>query len=299
MFVVPSLPALASPKQQTVLACPATPCSVRPHLGGCRNPRFFPTARGRRAWKASRHLVASTPVMAGASSGDASRPPHPLLASAPQALQPCGKLTEFDMICNLAVAHASGGNLEALVQDWQCLVGDEEKEICTELILQSNVICGIPRIINALGAIREADASYRPAAKEPPRGELAGTWEKGVDLNRAVYGSVYEKLRARMAELHPDLDTWMIEIAYGRVLSRPGPTRLQRELALCSSLAGMGVPPQLGSHLRGAVRLGATRRELRAVLDLARWSWGPAVAAEVDRVWGEMAPRLPPDPPEA
>jgi alkylhydroperoxidase/carboxymuconolactone decarboxylase family protein YurZ len=48
-----------------------------------------------------------------------------------------------------------------------------------------------------------------------------------------------------MGQLHPVLDTLMLEHGYGRVLSRPGLSLRLRELCVIAVLVGQDVSPQL------------------------------------------------------
>jgi 4-carboxymuconolactone decarboxylase len=86
-------------------------------------------------------------------------------------------------------------------------------------------------------------------------------------------------------QLHPDLDDWMVATGYGRVLSRPGPSARERELCIVAVLAGQDVAPQLRSHLLGAMNVGATATECRAVLAQTEAVWGAPAQAHVDSVW--------------
>lgn len=70
-----------------------------------------------------------------------------------------------------------------------------------------------------------------------------------------------------MKLLHPALAEGILEEGYGRVLSRPGLTPRERELILVPLLASLGAWRQLPGHASGALRVGATRRELSAVID--------------------------------
>ncbi|MBL8841378.1 MAG: carboxymuconolactone decarboxylase family protein [Planctomycetes bacterium] len=63
-----------------------------------------------------------------------------------------------------------------------------------------------------------------------------------------------------------DFSTWVLEDAYGRVLARPGLAARQRELLAVAALAALDCPAQLKSHLRGALRLGASRAAVADVL---------------------------------
>ena len=66
-----------------------------------------------------------------------------------------------------------------------------------------------------------------------------------------------------MAALHPLLDRMMIENGYGRVMSRTGELSMRmRELCVVAALSGQNVAPQLTSHIRGAMRCGASEEEV-------------------------------------
>jgi 4-carboxymuconolactone decarboxylase len=71
---------------------------------------------------------------------------------------------------------------------------------------------------------------------------------------------------ARMRGFHPELAEWILADGYGRVLSRPGLTIRERELIVVAVLAALRLPKQLESHVRGARRVGATSREVEAML---------------------------------
>jgi alkylhydroperoxidase/carboxymuconolactone decarboxylase family protein YurZ len=56
---------------------------------------------------------------------------------------------------------------------------------------------------------------------------------------------VYPNLRKRLNFLHPVLENVILQHAYGRTLSRPGPSLRLRELCVIAVLAGQNVLPQL------------------------------------------------------
>jgi 4-carboxymuconolactone decarboxylase len=87
---------------------------------------------------------------------------------------------------------------------------------------------------------------------------------RGERLCARVYGPDYPRLRSFMRALAPELDRWMIEDGYGRTLSRPGLSLIERELVTVSALAALGWERQLAAHRAGAVRVGASPAEVRA-----------------------------------
>lgn len=149
-----------------------------------------------------------------------------------------------------------------------------------EVVLQTHLFAGFPRAINALATIHQVgvhteDESWAEEKKGPV------SWhDQGAATCESVYGGVYGKLRKRMGQLHPVLDTLMLEHGYGRVLSRPGLSLRLRELCVIAVLVGQDVSPQLASHLRGAIRAGATAEEVSAVIAQTELAWGPVAAAQ-------------------
>jgi 4-carboxymuconolactone decarboxylase len=50
----------------------------------------------------------------------------------------------------------------------------------------------------------------------------AALWRaRGQEVCRAVYGGQYPRLRENVRDLHPDMERWMVEEGYGKVLGRP------------------------------------------------------------------------------
>jgi 4-carboxymuconolactone decarboxylase len=131
-----------------------------------------------------------------------------------------------------------------------------------EALLQVMPFAGFARAINALAILRESVP--RPAS---PRRPVGSRRARGRALCRRIYGTVYARLLRRMRALHPALADWIEEIGYGDVLSRPVLSARERELLAVAVLAATpGVGPQLESHVRGALRVGATAREVEALL---------------------------------
>ncbi len=138
-----------------------------------------------------------------------------------------------------------------------------------EVLLQGFLFLGYPATLRAL-ALWRAQAGG-PAASVAPADERRADWRaRGEQVCRQVYGDAYERLRHNVAALHPDLDRWMLEEGYGKVLGRPGLGLRERELCIVALLAGMpAAARQLHSHLRGALNVGATPEEVEGALTLA------------------------------
>lgn len=124
---------------------------------------------------------------------------------------------------------------------------------------------GVPAALEAMRTL----ATEWPGRPRPTPEATPGGWRRrGRRLFARVYGPVAQRLDAVLGELHPDLRTWIIDIAYGRMLSRTGLDTRTRELLGVAVLATLGWERQLESHVRGAARMGADRRSIRAAVAL-------------------------------
>jgi 4-carboxymuconolactone decarboxylase len=132
-----------------------------------------------------------------------------------------------------------------------------------EVALMVHVFAGVPRGVEAYAVIEAAGGLGRPDPEE-----LLEPTAGGEALFARIYSESTEDVRAMLARGHPLYARWVLEYAYGRVLSRPGITPDRRELCACAALAVMGGQErQLASHARGAVRCGATQAEVLAVIE--------------------------------
>jgi 4-carboxymuconolactone decarboxylase len=153
--------------------------------------------------------------------------------------------------------------------------GEVEPGAVEEVLLQSYLFVGFPGVLEAFSGWRErwpgepvaagsADGLEDGSADRDGEG---GHASRGRRICRSVYGPAYERLRANVRRLHPDLDRWMIREGYGKVLGRPGLDLAARELCIVALLAAAGRGLQLHSHLRGAFRNGAGAARTRGALD--------------------------------
>jgi 4-carboxymuconolactone decarboxylase len=136
-----------------------------------------------------------------------------------------------------------------------------------ECILQSYLMAGFPRALNAMREWRRISGTPAPEPEEIPEPSLWRWRTQGEQTCEVVYGKFYSKLRENIAHLHPALDEWMIVEGYGKILSRQGLELSLRELCIVAACAAMGQDRQLHSHLHGALNAGAERDELVATLD--------------------------------
>jgi AhpD family alkylhydroperoxidase len=130
-----------------------------------------------------------------------------------------------------------------------------------ETLLMCVLFCGFPRVITAWEHLEQV----WPAATPPRGGALDGAEqaEAGRALFAAIYGKNDQPVRDMLRGYHEELHDFVLEAAYGRILTRPGLSAATREVIAVSVLAAQAQERQLAGHARGARRLGATRAELR------------------------------------
>ncbi len=149
----------------------------------------------------------------------------------------------------------------------QCLdrVSSDVHHELYEIVLQSYLFCGFPAALDAL------QACYRMFGAPPSLGEVgiispeAELFTRGEALCREIYGNVYDKMMDTLQRVSPDLARWMIVEGYGKTLARPGADIVTRELCNVAMLTMLGRQQQLTSHVRGALRVGATLDDLRQI----------------------------------
>ena len=144
-------------------------------------------------------------------------------------------------------------------------------EAVEEILLQSYLFMGFPSALGAMALWREVSGRPAPDAEgDPQPDELARRMERGERICRIVYGGRYEALRENIRALHPEMERWMLEEGYGKVLGREVVDLVVRELAIAALLAVLGTTVQLHSHLRGALHAGASPSQVEAALAVAR-----------------------------
>ncbi|GAA5511695.1 hypothetical protein Dcar01_00408 [Deinococcus carri] len=81
-----------------------------------------------------------------------------------------------------------------------------------------------------------------------------------------IFGQQEGRILERLAALDPDLMRYVRDFAYDTVYERPGLDLRSKELIACALLVSLGSPDELRTHLRGALRAGASEQEVRETL---------------------------------
>ncbi|MBR9988789.1 MAG: carboxymuconolactone decarboxylase family protein [Gemmatimonadetes bacterium] len=184
-----------------------------------------------------------------------------------------------------ALAGGSAGRLDSALR---AAIDVAPPESVEEALLQSYLFLGYPAALRGLAAWRRI--SGLPALGKPAKDFKE--WERrGTEICSHVYGGQYEKLRANIAALHPDMERWMVIEGYGKVLGRPGLDLVTRELCIVAVLAPQEAGPQLYSHLRGALNAGADENEVDEAVRRLLGSLPPERARMLSEQWNAVRAR--------
>lgn len=166
-----------------------------------------------------------------------------------------------------------------------------------ELALMAVFVTGFPAGLDA--SRMWAAARTTPPPDEPSRPpDRRARGEAGY---RGVYGSQAESLRGALKDTHPALPDLVVEVGYGWMMARPGLPPDVRECCMVSMLIPTGALSPLYSHLRGALRLGATPEHLEEAIGAGlaaaagRIEGGVPSAEDVWETWRRVARRSAPD----
>jgi len=139
-----------------------------------------------------------------------------------------------------------------------------------EALLLVAPFAGFPRALDALDAFAGACGRAGVVAPAAPESGTAGDFRaRGRAFFDRVYGAGAARVLDRIRRLDPDVPEWVLESAYGRVLSRPGLTAAARECLAVVLLTALRLPNQLRGHVHGALACGATPDDVRTALAAA------------------------------
>ncbi|WP_366939013.1 carboxymuconolactone decarboxylase family protein [Limnohabitans sp. Rim8] len=115
-------------------------------------------------------------------------------------------------------------------------------------------------------------------------------YQAGLAMRKKVLGDDYvERSFANADDLNMPFQELATEFAWGKVWTRPGLTLKERSLATLSMCIALNRPAEIKIHLRGAVRNGVSREELRElILHSFLYCGGPAALDAYKAVRDEL-----------
>ncbi|KAH8667991.1 AhpD-like protein [Tricladium varicosporioides] len=104
-------------------------------------------------------------------------------------------------------------------------------------------------------------------------------FEEGIKARRNVVGDAYvdKALEGGSSNFAKPMQELVTEFCWGSVWTRPGLSLKQRSLINIGMLCALNRGPELGNHVRGAIRNGLTPLEVReAILQVSVYCGMPA-----------------------
>jgi 4-carboxymuconolactone decarboxylase len=96
------------------------------------------------------------------------------------------------------------------------------------------------------------------------QGEL---FDRGLEIRKAVLGAEHvERQMASADDFTRPLQELVTEYCWGAVWGREGLDRRQRSMINLAMISALNSPHELKAHVKGALRNGVTRDEIREVL---------------------------------
>lgn len=100
-----------------------------------------------------------------------------------------------------------------------------------------------------------------------PEGGNVSSHDKGERVRREVLGDEYvDRANAGTTDLTRDFQDLIVRYAWGEIWTRPGLDRRMRSAVTITALVAGGHHEELAIHLRGALRSGLTREEVKEIL---------------------------------
>ncbi len=118
----------------------------------------------------------------------------------------------------------------------------------------------------------------------------SAAYQAGLAMRKKVLGDDYvERSFNNADDLNMPFQELATEFAWGSVWTRPGLTLRERSLATLSMCIALNRPAEIKIHLRGAIRNGVTRAELRElILHSFLYCGGPAALDAYKAVRDEL-----------
>ena len=131
-----------------------------------------------------------------------------------------------------------------------------------------------------------ATAKKTTTSKKPK----SAAYQAGLTMRKKVLGDDYvERSFNNADDLNMPFQELATEFAWGSVWTRPGLTLRERSLATLSMCIALNRPAEIKIHLRGAIRNGVTRAELRElILHSFLYCGGPAALDAYKAVRDEL-----------
>jgi 4-carboxymuconolactone decarboxylase len=123
------------------------------------------------------------------------------------------------------------------------------------------------------------------------------TWRRGMQVRRQVLGDEYvDRTLGAADSFSSDLQDYITEHAWGATWVRPGLSLKTRSIINLAMLVALNRPHELELHIRGALRNGVTRDELKEILLHTGVYCGAPAVVDAFRTARKVLDATPPTP---
>ncbi len=92
-------------------------------------------------------------------------------------------------------------------------------------------------------------------------------YDRGLENLEKIHPEASKALMKNLKDIAPDLGRFVVEFAYGDIYERPGLDLKSREIATVAALTAIGdTRPELKDHIKGALNVGCSRKEIIEVI---------------------------------
>jgi 4-carboxymuconolactone decarboxylase len=141
--------------------------------------------------------------------------------------------------------------------------GDLSPRFFSELFIHLLLFLGYPAMLDGLECVAHVSPRH---GRHTLRTRSSAAHKQGKRILERIYGQQTSKLLRGLDDLYPGLSHRITQDAYGLIMNRVGLTLPERELANVVVLYAHGFDRQLYSHLRGAIRVGVSKKTLKTVI---------------------------------
>ena len=170
----------------------------------------------------------------------------------------------------------------------QALAHGESWERLEEAALQVVAYGGFPRAIDTLDRLAGLRAGPARGSAVETRAE-AQRLQDGRQVWETIYDRNAEQVLGTLESYSPGFSGWVLDAAYGRILSRGTLSLAERELLAVSALGLAALPAPRGSHIRGALRSGSTAEAIHDTLTLSSLLADPRSLAVIDQAHDRLS----------
>src|SRR6478735_5959505 len=127
-----------------------------------------------------------------------------------------------------------------------------------------------PRCCNHCGRHRRRAKQFPTRISQDRKGTIMSKtelFEKGLKVRKEVLGEDYvNKSIAGADEFTRTMAEWSTEFCWGALWTRPGLDRRTRSIVNLAMLGALGRPHELKLHVKGALKNGVTKDEIKEIL---------------------------------